>query len=604
MKSWLPDKKINPLFGKEVVIGHPDDESEESTISIPYSVREAHMQVIGRTRSGKSRFLADLIRQDIVNGVGLCLLDPHGELYDFTMNWLAQEKLVQRIQPNIHPIKLTDPNTTFRYNPLHIDRPEDAYIVASNVVEAITRIYGGKDSSETPLFSFILDIICTILALRGLPLAAATQFIFNGELDREIREHILEGVSDPYYKNLGQSLSQMSPKEFRETVGSTGRRLHEFLGNPAVRRIFSTTENTLPLKEIMDGSHVLLIDASKQGDGGLLKKKELRTIGSLLVNNIFASAEKRDPRSKPPPFMLYIDEVQNYINNDIEDILSQAAKRGLFLTLAHQTIAQLVEAGELVYNGVISGTLVKAVFRISEKCADVLVDELFADQVDFTRVKEELASPHVVDHEIAHLKSSGHSEITGFGESKSFGESEGSGFSSSETSAISEMTHLDDSYLSASPHLEAANSGSSQSVISSSSFSSSESFSKSTAFGKTESVGETLKPIFQWFSTQTYTLEEQRYALKRQLFFQAARHGYIAVSGEGSKGFTTRNIADMAHIPTVEAELFQKLTTNSPWISTGEDLPKALTAESLKTSLGIEEGDGFKPEPDGYFEPV
>ena len=371
------------------------------------------MHVIGRTRSGKSRFIADLIRQDITGGHGLCVIDPHGELYDLTVNWLAQNPRIAAVRKHIHPVCFTDPSNTFKYNPLHIEHPDEAYSVASNVTNAITRVYGGKDSTETPLLWFVLDVTCTILALRGLPLAAAKYFLLNGSFERDLRDRISAGVPNEYFRALGLEMSRMSPKEFRETVASTGRRLHQFLRNPIVERIFSTTENTAALGRMMDERHILLLNTSDQG--GLIDFEQLRTIGMLFTNNLFAAARKRDPKTKPTPFFLYIDEAQNYLSNDIEDILSQAAKRGLYLTLSHQFLGQLVEAGQLIYNGVMSGTLLKAVFGVTMEDADVFVDELFADRIDFERVKEKLKTPHVVDHEIVRLKNTSFS--LGFGKS-------------------------------------------------------------------------------------------------------------------------------------------------------------------------------------------
>ena len=147
----------------ELSIGHPDPDvragiAKDGVIKLPYSARGAHMHVIGRTRSGKSRFIADLIRQDIVNGHGVCVIDPHGELYDLTINWLAQNKRIAERRKNIHPVRFTDLGTTFRYNPLRISRPEEAFSVGSNVTNAITRVYGGKDPTETPLTWFVLDL--------------------------------------------------------------------------------------------------------------------------------------------------------------------------------------------------------------------------------------------------------------------------------------------------------------------------------------------------------------------------------------------------------------------------------------------------------------
>ena len=544
--------------GSDLAIGIADpDESagiKDGTLLMPFSAREAHMHVIGRTRSGKSRFLADLIQQDIMNGYGLCLIDPHGETYKIIVNWLAQNDWIPETYPNIHPVSFSEPATMLRYNPLHINEADEAYAVSGKVVEAITRIYGGKDSTDTPLFSFVLDIACTILALRGLPLAAIDSFLMDGAIDTEIRNKISDGVPDERFRQLGLQMSRMGAKEFRENVGSTGRRMHGFLRNPLVRRIFSTTENTMDLRRAMDEGHILLFDTSRERQK--LLKRELDLIGSLFVNNLFGVAENRPESPRPHPFMLYIDEVQNYVNNDIEDILSQAGKRGLYLTLAHQFLAQLAEAGELVYNGVIAGALIKAVFQVQMADADVLADEMFADRIDFELVKEKLKTPHVVGHEFIKLQSmtesegEGHARATssavseshadGTGETETDAESDGTSVSEMDSTttnaAASESAYMPDNPAPDAPgvtlgtssgagtghvvghtatHATAHSLAISRTHVDS--YSVTNGISEATSTQRTTGRGEaeSLKPIIEWFSTTMYSLEFHRYERKR-----------------------------------------------------------------------------------------
>lgn len=619
----------------------PHGAGRRGTIMLPYASRAAHMHVIGRTRSGKSRFIADLIRQDISHGHGVCVLDPHGELYDLTVNWLTENQDALRYRKNIHPVCFTDPASTFRYNPLHIDDPDDAYTVASNVSSAITSIYGGKEQTETPLLSFVLDVTCTILALRGLPLAAAKYFLMNSSFDRELRRKISEGIPDEYYRARGLEMLDMSPREFRENVASAGRRLHQFFKNPFVERIFASTENTASLSRAMDERHVLLLNTSDQG--GRVDFDQLRTIGMLFVNNIFGVARKRDPKSDPTPFFLYIDEAQNYLSNDIEHILSQAAKRGLYLTLSHQFLGQLVATGELIYNGVMSGTLIKAVFGVTMSDADVFVDELFADHIDFERVKEKLKSPHAVGHEITQLRgrSTGRAQAVTRAETSARARSESEGETTSEghshgtalgtsigaalgsVSANSSSTFVPDdpalqalgvtigaseglnaSQSQAETTTETENYSNSTSRTWSSSTVESEAQSEGTSdqTSESDSIGEALKPVIEWFSTTAYSLEEQRYALKRALAYQSARHGFIAVRREGTIGFTSRDVPDPIDIPEAEARVLARLIEASPWIAPAASVPNVLDHPMLRSMIEA----GKRPatqEPDDYFEP-
>ncbi|MCA1773830.1 MAG: TraM recognition domain-containing protein [Halomonas sp.] len=536
-----------PTKEKKLVLGHPDGHEPGALMDIPLSARAAHMHVIGRSRSGKSRFLADLIFQDIVNHTGLCLIDPESELVNRILARLANDSLAQRIQPRIHPVKLGDQDSFLRFNPLHCDDLSDAYTVADKVTEAITRIYGGKDSTETPQFAFVTDVICTILALRGLPLAAGQYFLENTPAIEEVRQQIISGVPNPYYRHQAEQFIQMSGREFRETVGSSLRRLHKILANPYVIRMFSTTENNLPLKQMMDEGHVLLIDAGVEGSK--LKRTELDFMGSMLVNNIYAEATKRDPIQNPKPFMLYVDEVQNFVNHDIERILNQAAKRGLYLTLSHQSLQQLASAGEDIYHGVINNTLIKVVFQVGFSDADVLADELFADEIDFARVKEELKVPVTVGHERVKLH----------GQSDSEGYSYSTGDGSNSGGSISEQINPDTGDVV----------GSAQTINQGYSSTDSETRSQST----TRSENEALKPVIEWIATQTYNLEEQRYELKRKLSHQPPRHGYIALSRAGTAGFTTRDTPEVPSIPSRELAYIAKLRANSPWISLEKKQP-------------------------------
>lgn len=594
---------------------------ESGELTIPYHARSAHLHVVGRTRSGKSRFVADLIRQDIQAGHGLCLIDPHGELYDLTMGWLAEHPHMQRWMNPVHPVRFTDPKHTFKYNPLAIEHPDEAYSVASNVTNAITRIYGGKDSTETPLTWFVLDVTCTILALRGLPLAAAKYFLQSDTFSRDLRDKISDGLPNEYYRQLGLEFSRMTPREFRETIGSTARRLHQFLKNPLVERIFSTTENTASLSRVMDEQQILLLDTSDQG--GLVDFDQLRTIGMLFVNNLFATARKRDPKTKPTPFFLYIDEAQNYLSSDIEHILSQAAKRGLYLTLAHQYLGQLLAAGEEIYRGVMSGTLMKAVFGVTMDDADVFVDELFADHIDFQRVKEKLSTPHVVDYEVVALKGATKGRAQGLAranahgdavsdtdsEGENYGSGKGLGNSLGLTTTLpgdTAMPTIDTPLSLSNIEVESSNSiemfGRNKGRAQTRTTSNIQSLTESATISESESLNETLKSLFSWFSTTAYSLEEQRYDLKRRIAYQPERHGFLAVRRSGTIGFTTRPVPDPLDLPIAEAELLARLRSASPWIVPAEEVPRLLDHPGLREFIS---GPKTRPkdEPDDYFEP-
>ena len=588
---------------QHVTIGTSPD---GGTIAIPADERAAHLHVLGVTRSGKSRFLADLIRQDIAGNRGLCLIDPHGELSDLTIDWLTRDKVVSTLRKNIHPVDLSDLNTTFRYNPLHVDHPDEAYGVADNVVNAISRIFGGSNPNETPLTTEIMTMVCVLLAQNQLPLAAAQYFLY--EEHEAIRQKIAEGAPSEWHKALSDEIARMGKREYRELIASTRRRFEPLIANPQVMRIFSTTENTVQFREAMDGGHVLLFDARRKGK--VIGSRVLRTLGMLITNQIFATAFERDPQTKPRPFNLYIDEVQNFVSDDIEEILSQAAKFGLFLTLSHQYLGQLTKASEHIATGVMSGTLMKAVFALSMEEAKMFADELFSKEIDFQKVKEKIKTPMTVGHRRTWLDSESTTDTTSRSSARSstLSESTSSGITTTEGagSALSEsggMMYTPEGHITG----RVDSSGTVNSTMDSyseihvsvtgSSYSTSEAYGSSQS--KTEGRSETLEPIIEWHATQTYTLEEQRYDHARRIAHLPKRQGYFFVRGQGVIGFRTRDIPDPLDLPIAKQNLLTRLASESPWLTPTSELKNSYT-EKVAKYLAYDNDGSY--ETDDFYE--
>ena len=114
--------------------------------------RDKHLYVCGGTGTGKSKFLEHLIRQDIVawskSKCGLLLLDPHGNLYDNLMRWLAWN----RIDRPIVPIDLRQDDWVVSYNLLR-QRTSDPAVLVDNITDAMAYVWGQGGTDQTPLFA-------------------------------------------------------------------------------------------------------------------------------------------------------------------------------------------------------------------------------------------------------------------------------------------------------------------------------------------------------------------------------------------------------------------------------------------------------------------
>ena len=125
--------------------------------------RSTHMHVIGASGEGKSKFLEHMIREDIINGNGLCLIDPHGYLYNDIVKWCATKDMAERKK-----IILFNPSAdgwSFGFNPLRKDTAEISFLVDS-MVKAVAKVWGGEDTDRTPLLKRCLRTIFHVLQRR------------------------------------------------------------------------------------------------------------------------------------------------------------------------------------------------------------------------------------------------------------------------------------------------------------------------------------------------------------------------------------------------------------------------------------------------------
>ena len=128
---------------------------------------------------------------------------------------------------------------------------------------------------------------------------------------------------------------------------------------------------------MMDENKIIIINLSK----GRVGEANANLLGSMLITKIYLAAMSRADVSdkvlqKLPNFYLYVDEFQSFANESFADILSEARKYKLNLTIAHQYIEQMSEEVRAAVFGNV-GTMIT--FRVGAFDAEVLEKE-FAPQ--------------------------------------------------------------------------------------------------------------------------------------------------------------------------------------------------------------------------------
>lgn len=504
--------------------------------------RSTHMQVIGSTGTGKSKFLENLIREDIKAGNGLCLIDPHGYLYNDILKWLdgidfPPEKII-----------LFDPaedKYTTGFDPLRPTAKDLSYQVDA-MVRACAKVWGGEDTDKTPLLKRCLRITFHALAEANLTLLEG-QYL-TSPTRKATREFIAAGIKDPIIKEQWDYFNsdKLTINRFYEEFGSTINRMMEFLAAERIRTIIGQKDRTLDFEKIMNEGYVLLVNLSS---GKSVSADNARLLGTLLVNDLFLTATERPPKSRP--FYLYIDECALFINEDIGRILDEGRKFGLHLILAHQHLAQLKKAGEEIYHSVMTDAKTKVVFGgLSPEDAKILAEMMFLEEIDLDQHKHSLDKPTVVGYTTQWLKNYSHAESVAQMQARTIAASKSSGWSESEgdakasaAGASSSLTYTADGALLSLDSIisKGEMSSASASNIKMRGYSEAETEmeaeTRATSRGKTDSRGEAeaLLPILEYLPSATYSLQDQIFKAMRTLVSQPTRHAIVKLSGALTK---------------------------------------------------------------------
>lgn len=322
-----------------LLLGYNLFRGEESKIYLDREDRRRHLYVIGQTGTGKTAFMREMIRQDIQNGEGVCVIDPHGDLV---------QAVLSSVPPNrIDDVIYFDPGDTSRpmgLNLLEYDPrfPEQKTFIANELLDIFHKLWKDVPEAFGPMFEQYFRN-ATLLTMED-PASGNTLLEINRVLaDRDFRELKLSRTKNVVVKTFWTQIAEKAGGEaaIQNIVPYISSKFDVFLSNEIMRPIIAQEKSAINFREVMDGKKILLINLSK----GRLGDLNSSFIGLIMVGKLLmASLSRVDvAEEKRSDFYLYIDEFQNVTTKSIATILSEARKYRLDLTLAHQFIGQLEE---------------------------------------------------------------------------------------------------------------------------------------------------------------------------------------------------------------------------------------------------------------------
>ncbi|MEQ1500192.1 MAG: DUF87 domain-containing protein [Parcubacteria group bacterium] len=325
--------------------------------------RLKHMYVIGKTGMGKSTLLENLAIQDIQNGNGLAFIDPHGGTAEKLLDYIPENRIKDVLY--FAPFDMEHPVSFNVMEDIGIDK---RHLVVNGLMSTFEKIWVDAWSAR---MAYILNN--TLLALLEYP--GSTLLGVNRMLsDKEYRKKVVANIQDTSVKAFWvEEFGKWTEKFIAEAIPAIQNKVGQFTSNPLVRNLLGQAKSTFDIRKMMDEKKILIINLSK----GRVGEGNANLLGSMLITKIYlaamsrADADEKD-LAKLPSFYLYVDEFQSFANKSFADILSEARKYKLSLTIAHQYIEQMEEeVRDAVFGNV--GTMIT--FRVGAFDAEVLEKE-------------------------------------------------------------------------------------------------------------------------------------------------------------------------------------------------------------------------------------
>ena len=362
------------ILGKNVYRG------VETMVRTQLDDRRRHLYIIGQTGTGKTTLMKGLIAQDMKNGQGTGIIDPHGEFAEYALGTVPKERAEDVIYFNPADLERPLGLNMLEYDPRY---PEQKTFIVNEMINIFDKLYDLKTTGG-PLFEQYTRN--ALLLLMDDPDEGATLMEVPRVLaDADFRRRLLAKCQNIVVKDFWEKEAEKAGGEaaLANIVPYITSKFNTFIANDFMRPIIGQSKSAINFREVMDNKKILLVNLSK----GRLGEINSNLLGLIIVGKLMMAAFSRVDTAEElrPDFYLYIDEFQNFTTDSIATILSEARKYRLCLIMAHQYIKQLPEKIRDAVFGNIGSMLA---MRVGAEDAEFLVKQFtpIFDQNDLINI--------------------------------------------------------------------------------------------------------------------------------------------------------------------------------------------------------------------------
>ena len=322
--------------------------------------RQRHMYVIGKTGMGKSTLLENMAVQDIQSGEGCAFIDPHGSTAETLLHYVPESR-----QGDVLYFAPFDMEYPISFNVMEDVGVDKRHLVVSGLMSVFEKIW--VDAWSARMAYILQNTIQALLEYPGSTLLGINRMLS----DKDYRRLVIDNIKDPSVKSFWvDEFLKYNERYMQEAGDAIKNKIGQFTANPLIRNIIGQPKSSFDIRELMDKQKIIIMNLSK----GLVGETNANLLGSMLTTRIYLAAMSRadcspEAMRQIPNFYFYVDEFQSFANATFANILSEARKYKLNLTIAHQYIEQMEEeVRNAVFGNV--GTIVS--FRVGPFDAEVL----------------------------------------------------------------------------------------------------------------------------------------------------------------------------------------------------------------------------------------
>ncbi|PKL31004.1 hypothetical protein CVV43_04475 [Candidatus Saccharibacteria bacterium HGW-Saccharibacteria-1] len=327
--------KNNTKF--DVVIGENNHHGISTLIGLTEAERQRHLYIIGGTGNGKTTMLQYAIVQDMKNGKGVAVIDPHGDMAETLLENIPEDRIKDVVYFNPddldYPIGLNLLELTEGLSGNELLREKD--IITESVISVFRKIFSDEDSGGHRIEYILRNTIQTALTIEGCTLFTVFDLLNDGKYRKEILKKLEDKNLINFWKNeLGKAGDMQRVKMVAGITSKIGR----FLFSASARQILEQPKSTIDFDDIINSGKILICNFSK----GLIGEDTSELFGiTVLAKLQLASLRRaRIKQSERRTFYIYVDEFQNFATTSFVQMLSEARKYKIFMIMAEQSTSQ------------------------------------------------------------------------------------------------------------------------------------------------------------------------------------------------------------------------------------------------------------------------